>query len=99
VLLCIIYSTFCDTFSGESFAETAHYLHANTLSDLSISGNVDVDTTSLLAVVFTVVAILFSEMAFLFFATNRANFAPRDVVCILFCATHKSLTLGMPNSQ
>jgi len=48
----------------------------------------------MVAVIFTVVAILLVEMAFLFFATNRANFAPRDVVCILFCATHKSLTLG-----
>eukprot|EP00045_Choanoeca_perplexa_P007563 m.69396 g.69396 ORF g.69396 m.69396 type:complete len:403 (+) comp14123_c0_seq1:736-1944(+) len=74
VLLLIIYSTFCDTFSG----------------------NVDVDPASLLAVVFTVIAILFSEMALLFFTTQRANFAPRDVVCILFCATHKSLTLGIP---
>eukprot|EP00730_Choanoeca_flexa_P006482 TRINITY_DN12161_c1_g2_i3.p1 TRINITY_DN12161_c1_g2~~TRINITY_DN12161_c1_g2_i3.p1 ORF type:complete len:380 (+),score=47.51 TRINITY_DN12161_c1_g2_i3:65-1204(+) len=74
VLLLIIYSTFCDTFSG----------------------HVDVDVTSLVAVVITVVAILLFEMAVLFMATTRARFAPRDVVCILFCATHKSLTLGIP---
>ena len=52
------------------------------------------DGTTLLGVVFFIVVLLFTEMTVLFFACNRLGYAPRDVVCILFCATHKSLTLG-----
>lgn len=43
---------------------------------------------------FIVVAMLVGEMIFLFVFCNKLEYAPRDTVCILFCATHKSLTLG-----
>ena len=31
-----------------------------------------------------------------FYAANFLGYAPKDVVCIMYCSTHKSLTLGMP---
>jgi len=35
---------------------------------------------------------------FIFNATTRFNlgYAPKDIIALMFCATHKSLTLGMP---
>merc|ERR1719326_1445097 len=62
----------------------------------TFKAGVDMDGTTLLGVVFFIVVLLFTEMTVLFFACNRLGYAPRDVVCILFCATHKSLTLGIP---
>eukprot|EP00049_Salpingoeca_infusionum_P026135 m.23948 g.23948 ORF g.23948 m.23948 type:complete len:363 (+) comp8547_c1_seq1:250-1338(+) len=74
VLLVIIYTTFCDTFTG----------------------SVDIEPSSLAMLVVFLVMLLLIEMIGLFFVTRKLNFAPRDVVCVLFCATHKSLTLGIP---
>ncbi|MEQ2209675.1 hypothetical protein XENOCAPTIV_002335 [Xenoophorus captivus] len=59
VLLMIIYTTFCDTFSNP---------------------NIELDPTSLLLVV------LISQ--------SGSGFSPADTVAIMFCSTHKSLTLG-----
>ncbi|GAB5570467.1 sodium/bile acid cotransporter 7 isoform X1 [Prionailurus iriomotensis] len=60
VLLTIIYTTFCDTFSNP---------------------NIDLDKFSLLLVLFI---------------KNNSGFTPADTVAIIFCSTHKSLTLGIP---
>ncbi|EDQ92068.1 uncharacterized protein MONBRDRAFT_14393 [Monosiga brevicollis MX1] len=62
----------------------------------TFSSHVEVEVRSLLAVVGLVIIMLMAEMIVLFVATNAMGFFPRDVVCILFCATHKSLTLGIP---
>ena len=35
----------------------------------------------------------------LVFSLCAARFTPPDVVCAIFCATHKSLTLGIPMLQ
>uniref|UniRef100_A0A4X2KWS2 Sodium/bile acid cotransporter n=1 Tax=Vombatus ursinus TaxID=29139 RepID=A0A4X2KWS2_VOMUR len=59
VLLTIIYTTFCDTFSNT---------------------NIDMDGLSLLIILFI----------------NNLGFTPADTVAIIFCSTHKSLTLGIP---
>ncbi|GCB62793.1 hypothetical protein scyTo_0004312 [Scyliorhinus torazame] len=56
VLLMIIYSTFCDTFSNPK---------------------IDLDTFSLIIIVLI-------------------SFTAADTVAIMFCSTHKSLTLGIP---
>uniref|UniRef100_A0A3Q3LLP4 Sodium/bile acid cotransporter n=1 Tax=Mastacembelus armatus TaxID=205130 RepID=A0A3Q3LLP4_9TELE len=61
VLLMIIYTTFCDTFSNP---------------------HIELDPTSLLMVV------LISQLG--------SRFSPADTVAIMFCSTHKSLTLGIP---
>uniref|UniRef100_A0A671LGF4 Sodium/bile acid cotransporter n=1 Tax=Sinocyclocheilus anshuiensis TaxID=1608454 RepID=A0A671LGF4_9TELE len=77
VLLMIIYTTFCDTFSNP---------------------NIELDHLSLLIVVFIIFSIQLSFMALIFFLSTRksSGFTAADSVAIMFCATHKSLTLGIP---
>ncbi|XP_061619998.1 sodium/bile acid cotransporter 7 isoform X3 [Phyllopteryx taeniolatus] len=75
VLLVIIYSTFCDTFSNPSM---------------------ELDPTSLLVVVLIIFSIQLTFMLLTFGFSSRAGsgFSPADTVAIVFCSTHKSLTLG-----
>lgn len=77
VLLMIIYTTFCDTFSNP---------------------NIDLDKFSLILVLFIIVSIQLSFMllTFVFSTRNNSGFTPADTVAIIFCSTHKSLTLGIP---
>lgn len=77
VLLIIIYTTFCDTFS---------------------SADVQLEPSSLLAVVFIIFSIQLSFMLLTFLFSTRwaSGFTPADTVAIIFCSTHKSLTLGIP---
>uniref|UniRef100_A0A671PBQ3 Sodium/bile acid cotransporter n=1 Tax=Sinocyclocheilus anshuiensis TaxID=1608454 RepID=A0A671PBQ3_9TELE len=77
VLLMIIYTTFCDTFSNP---------------------NIELDHLSLLIVVFIIFSIQLSFMALIFFMSTRksSGFTAADSIAIMFCATHKSLTLGIP---
>ncbi|XP_061664499.1 sodium/bile acid cotransporter 7 isoform X4 [Syngnathoides biaculeatus] len=77
VLLMIIYSTFCDTFSNP---------------------NMELEPTSLLVVVLIIFSIQLSFMLLTFGFSSRAGsgFSPADTVAIVFCSTHKSLTLGIP---
>ncbi|XP_034020449.1 sodium/bile acid cotransporter 7 isoform X3 [Thalassophryne amazonica] len=77
VLLMIIYTTFCDTFSNP---------------------NIELDPTSLLLVVVTIFSIQLSFMLCTFALSTRSGsgFTPADTVAIIFCSTHKSLTLGVP---
>ena len=77
MLLLIIYTTFCDTFSS------------------------DMGTLALKEIVATGALILLIQISFvslIFFTTTRfkLGYTPGDVVALMFCATHKSLTLGMP---
>ncbi|XP_073748424.1 sodium/bile acid cotransporter 7 isoform X3 [Callorhinus ursinus] len=76
VLLMIIYTTFCDTFSNP---------------------NIDLDTFSLILILFMIFSIQLSFMllTFLFSTRNNSGFTPADTVAIIFCSTHKSLTLGL----
>uniref|UniRef100_A0A671TR47 Solute carrier family 10 member 7 n=1 Tax=Sparus aurata TaxID=8175 RepID=A0A671TR47_SPAAU len=77
VLLMIIYTTFCDTFSNP---------------------NIELDPTSLLLVVLIIFSIQVSFMllTFAFSTRSGSGFSPEDTVAIVFCSTHKSLTLGIP---
>ncbi|XP_008322624.1 sodium/bile acid cotransporter 7 isoform X2 [Cynoglossus semilaevis] len=77
VLLMIIYTTFCDTFSNP---------------------NIELDPTSLLLVVLIIFCLQISFMLLTFILSTRSNsgFSPADTVAIIFCSTHKSLTLGIP---
>ncbi|XP_020833948.1 sodium/bile acid cotransporter 7 isoform X2 [Phascolarctos cinereus] len=77
VLLTIIYTTFCDTFSNT---------------------NIDLDGLSLLMILFIIFSVQLSFMFLTFFFSTRNNlgFTPADTVAIIFCSTHKSLTLGIP---
>ncbi|XP_045854398.1 sodium/bile acid cotransporter 7 isoform X5 [Meles meles] len=77
VLLMIIYTTFCDTFSNP---------------------NIDLDKFSLILILFIIFSIQLSFMllTFLFSTRNNSGFTPADTVAIIFCSTHKSLTLGIP---
>uniref|UniRef100_A0A8C3RRD6 Sodium/bile acid cotransporter 7 n=2 Tax=Chelydra serpentina TaxID=8475 RepID=A0A8C3RRD6_CHESE len=77
VLLMIIYTTFCDTFSNP---------------------NIDLDKFSLIIIVFIIFFVQLSFMLLTFLFSTRSNFGftPADTVAIIFCSTHKSLTLGIP---
>ncbi|KAK7909982.1 hypothetical protein WMY93_014666 [Mugilogobius chulae] len=77
VLLMIIYTTFCDTFSNPS---------------------IELEPTSLLLIVLIIFSIQISFMLLTFTFSTRSNssFSPADTVAIVFCSTHKSLTLGIP---
>ncbi|XP_034378761.1 sodium/bile acid cotransporter 7 isoform X1 [Arvicanthis niloticus] len=77
VLLMIIYTTFCDTFSNPS---------------------IDLDKFSLVLILFIIVSVQLSFMllTFIFSTRNNSGFTPADTVAIIFCSTHKSLTLGIP---
>ncbi|XP_061108339.1 sodium/bile acid cotransporter 7 isoform X3 [Conger conger] len=77
VLLLIIFTTFCDTFS---------------------SPGIQLDHLSLLLVVLIIFSIQlgFMLLTFLFTTRKRSGFTPADTVAVMFCSTHKSLTLGIP---
>ncbi|KAM6949126.1 sodium/bile acid cotransporter 7 [Aplochiton taeniatus] len=77
VLLLIIYTTFCDTFS---------------------SAKVELDHLSLLFISIIILSIQLSFMLLTFAVSTRKDlgFTPADTVAIMFCSTHKSLTLGIP---
>uniref|UniRef100_A0A8C9AZR4 Sodium/bile acid cotransporter n=1 Tax=Prolemur simus TaxID=1328070 RepID=A0A8C9AZR4_PROSS len=77
VLLMIIYTTFCDTFSNP---------------------NIDLDKFSLVLILVIIFSIQLSFMllTFIFSTRNNSGFTPADTVAIIFCSTHKSLTLGIP---
>ncbi|CAH1776413.1 unnamed protein product [Owenia fusiformis] len=77
ILLVIIYTTFCDTFSNKDAA---------------------IDTFSLLSTVLIVFMVQVVLLSLTFYVSSRPwmSFQPADTVAIMFCATHKSLTLGIP---
>jgi len=78
ILLSIIYTTFCDTFSNT---------------------NLDIDRYSLICVAILVVLIQITLISLVFVSLRKSawlDLRPGDVVCALFCSTHKSLTLGIP---
>lgn len=74
VLLVIIYSTFCDTFSEAAPVPVA---------DIGL-------------VIFIVVITQLCAMLAIFFLAQMASLTPADTICAVFCASHKSLTLGIP---
>lgn len=61
----------------------------------TFSVGIDIDSGTLAGVVLFILFLQLMEIGLLFTVCTRLGFSPRDVVCILFCATHKSLTLGM----
>ncbi|XP_017652220.1 sodium/bile acid cotransporter 7 isoform X2 [Nannospalax galili] len=76
VLLMIIYTTFCDTFSNP---------------------HIDLDKFSLVLILFIIsIQLSFMLLTFIFSTRNNSGFTPADTVAIVFCSTHKSLTLGIP---
>lgn len=80
-LLLIIFTTFCDTFSGEAAVDHRRgALLVTGLVVLSLQG-------AFLSALFTATA---TQKVF------KRPFPPGDVICALFCASHKSLTLGIP---
>lgn len=77
ILLLIIYTTFCDTFSN---------------------ANIGIDFISLMSVIFLIVIIQCILLFSIFMTITQVFklFSPPDAVAVLFCCTHKSLTLGIP---
>ena len=77
MLLLIIYSTFCDTFSTETSQIKAQ--------DLFIVG-----------VLILVIQTSFLYLIFQSTSAGNMGYTREDTVSLMFCSTHKSLTLGMP---
>ncbi|XP_069129855.1 sodium/bile acid cotransporter 7-B-like [Argopecten irradians] len=77
ILLLIIYTTFCDTFSHE---------------DLNL------DTINLISIILLIVIIqcVLLTVIFVISTWKPLGFQPVDCPALMFCATHKSLTLGIP---
>nr|XP_023647344.1 sodium/bile acid cotransporter 7 [Paramormyrops kingsleyae] len=69
-----------------------------TFCDTFSNPNIHLDRLSLLLVVFIIFSIQlgFMLLAFIFSSRKKSAFTPADTVAIIFCATHKSLTLGIP---
>ncbi|KAM6301474.1 sodium/bile acid cotransporter 7 isoform 2-T2 [Aegotheles albertisi] len=69
-----------------------------TFCDTFANPNIDLDKFSLIIVVFIIFSVQMSFMflTFLFSTRNNSGFTPADTVAIIFCSTHKSLTLGIP---
>uniref|UniRef100_A0A8C2SPD8 Sodium/bile acid cotransporter n=1 Tax=Coturnix japonica TaxID=93934 RepID=A0A8C2SPD8_COTJA len=69
-----------------------------TFCDTFANPNIDLDKFSLIIIVFIIFSVQMSFMflTFLFSTRNNSGFTPADTVAIIFCSTHKSLTLGIP---
>merc|ERR1712176_305673 len=68
-----------------------------TFCDTFGSGNLDIDAFSLISIILIIISILLF-LTFLTFTVSRklGFYSAADTVCIMFCSTHKSLTLGIP---
>lgn len=77
VLLLIIYSTFCDTFTHK---------------------DIDVDPASFFFTVILIIGIQCCLLYLVFYISSSRTlpFSRSDTVALMFCCTHKSLTLGIP---
>ncbi|XP_042090229.1 sodium/bile acid cotransporter 7 isoform X5 [Ovis aries] len=89
VLLMIIYTTFCDTFSNPSIDLDKFSL----LLVLFISKS---DGGLLVLFIICSIQLSFMLLTFIFSTRNNSGFTPADTVAVMFCSTHKSLTLGIP---
>ncbi|XP_015131667.1 sodium/bile acid cotransporter 7 isoform X4 [Gallus gallus] len=69
-----------------------------TFCDTFANPNIDLDKFSLIIIVFIIFSVQMSFMflTFLFSTRSNSGFTPADTVAIIFCSTHKSLTLGIP---
>ncbi|XP_054248300.1 sodium/bile acid cotransporter 7 isoform X2 [Indicator indicator] len=69
-----------------------------TFCDTFANPNIDLDKFSLIIIVLIIFSVQMSFMflTFLFSTRNNSSFTPADTVAIIFCSTHKSLTLGIP---
>mmetsp|Transcript_10411 Transcript_10411/g.18992 ORF Transcript_10411/g.18992 Transcript_10411/m.18992 type:complete len:398 (-) Transcript_10411:50-1243(-) len=76
VLVYIIYTVFCDTFSGNV--------------------EIDIDLLAVLVLVLLTTMCFLMCLVYLLASTIYISLNKADLVAILFCSSHKSLTLGMP---
>ena len=77
MLLLIIYTTFCDTFSSKM-------------------GGMSVNHVIIMGVLIFVIQVSLINLIFIVTTKCNMGYTPSDVVALMFCSTHKSLTLGMP---
>lgn len=77
MLLMIIYSTFCDTFSTET----------NQISPKDLV---------VVAILILSIQLTFLLCIFKLTTSYDLGYSKEDVIALMFCSTHKSLTLGMP---
>lgn len=70
----------------------------STFCDTFMSPHLKIEPFSLVTIAVIIVLMQISLLSITFFLSTRARFGftPKDTVAIIFCATHKSLTLGIP---
>lgn len=69
-----------------------------TFCDTFLSPNMQIDPFSLVTTAVIIVLMQISLLSLTFFLSTRScfGFTAKDTVAIIFCSTHKSLTLGIP---
>merc|ERR1712071_557701 len=66
----------------------------STFCDTFGSGDLNIDMSSLLSIILVVICMQLVFIGTTFYVSRKIGFySPEDTVCIMFCATHKSLTL------
>lgn len=69
----------------------------STFCDTFGSGDLNVDFNSLISIILVVICMQLIFIGATFYVSSRSGmYSPEDTVCIMFCSTHKSLTLGIP---
>jgi len=64
--------------------------------DTFMSPHLNIDGSSLLSIAVLIVAIQLTLITIIFKTTQKLGYAPEDIVCMIYSASHKSLTLGIP---
>ncbi|XP_062514243.1 sodium/bile acid cotransporter 7-B-like [Corticium candelabrum] len=69
-----------------------------TFCDTFASASLDIESTDMAVIIIVVLLCQLSFLTLSFMLSTRVfkGFRPSDVVAIVFCSTHKSLTLGIP---
>lgn len=69
----------------------------STFCDTFGGGNLNVNFSSLMAIIFIILFMQITLIGITFYVSRRSKmYSPEDTVCMMFCSTHKSLTLGIP---
>lgn len=69
----------------------------STFCDTFGGGDLNVDFNSLISIIMIIILMQLTFLGITFYTTRKSNlYSPEDTVAIMFCSTHKSLTLGVP---
>lgn len=69
-----------------------------TFCDTFFHGDIEIDELSLISVTFIIVVVQIFLLLLIFYISTQKKFgySPPDIIALMYCSTHKSLTLGIP---